>query len=184
MLFLTDPGRIADPVAALTRLPRQANGRLGMIFRHFGAPDRLETAKKLKKLCAKRHWPLLIGADSALAARIGADGVHLPERLAAKAQTLKRRRPTWIVTAAAHNPRPLKRAAGLNALLVSPVFPTESPSAKGKKPLHRRGLASAARHTKTPIYALGGVNGKTIKHLENIQGISGAALVSGLFDGA
>jgi thiamine-phosphate pyrophosphorylase len=188
LLFLTDPDRAPHPIEALKRLPRCADGRLGVIYRHFGAPDRLKTAKKLKTLCNRRKWTLLIGADANLAARIGADGVHLPERLARTAQNLKRRRPTWIVTAAAHSRKGLTHssglASGLDAILLSPAFPTESPSAKGKKALRRRGLAEAARHAKSPIYALGGVNGRTSKYLENIRNIGGAALVSGLFGDA
>lgn len=181
LLFLTDPGRIADPVAALKRLPSWLDGRLGVVFRHFGAKNRLETALNLKRLCARRHWVLLIGADPALAARIQADGVHLPERMAARAQSLKRRRPTWIVTTAAHDRKAMRRAAKADAFLLSPAFPSQSASAQGKKPLYRRGLAHAAGQTKTPLYALGGVNGGTIKKIENMRGIMGGALVSGLF---
>lgn len=184
LLFLTDPGRIADPVAALTRLPRRADGHLGVVFRHFGAKNRVETAQKLKKLCARRNWILLIGADPALAAHIRADGVHLPERMAAAAQSMKHRRPNWIVTAAAHNRKALNRYENVDAFLLSTAFPSESPSVAGKKALYRRGLAGAARSTKTPLYALGGVNGKNIKSVENIRGIIGGALVSGLIDGA
>ena len=182
LLFLTDPVRIADPVAALSQLPRRMNGRLGVVFRHYGAENRVETARKLKRLCARRNWLLLIGADPDLAARIRANGVHMPERLAAKAQTLKRRRPNWIVTLAAHSRKALKRSGELDAFLLSPAFPSQSSSAKGKKALYRRGVASAARQTRTPIYALGGVSSKTIKKVGNIRGIVGGALVSGLFD--
>ena len=132
LLFLTDPGRIADPVAALKRLPSRLDGRLGVVFRHFGAKNRLETALNLKRLCAQRHWVLLIGADPALAARIQADGVHLPERMAARAQSLKRRRPAWIVTTAAHDRKAIRRAGKPNAFLLSPAFPSQSASAQGK----------------------------------------------------
>lgn len=184
LLFLTDPARIADPVSALKQLPRGADGRLGVVFRHFGAKNRVEIAKNLKKLCAQRRWMLLIGADTALAVHIQADGVHLPERMAAKAQSLKRRRPAWIVTTAAHGQKAMRRGGKPDAFLLSPAFPSQSPSAKGKKPLHRRGLARAAGHSKTPLYALGGVNSSTIKKIENIRAIVGGALVSGLFDGA
>lgn len=184
LLFLTDPTRIADPVATLAHLPRRADGRVGVVFRHFGAKNRVETARQLKKLCARRRWILLIGADPALAAHIRADGVHLPERMAATAQSLKRRRPNWIVTTAAHSRKSLKNTGKVNAFLLSPAFPSESPSAKGKKALYRRGLAGAARYTRTPLYALGGVNSRTIKSVENIGGIIGGALVSGLIAGA
>lgn len=184
LLFLTDPERIADPLAALNRLPHRLDGRLGVIFRHFGAKNRVETAQQLKKLCDRRNWILLIGADPDLAAHIRADGVHLPERMAATAQSLKRRRPNWLVTAAAHSRKSLRRSGHVDAFLLSPAFPSESPSAKGTKPLYRRGLAGAARCTRTPLYALGGVNEKTIKRIENIRGIVGGALVSGLIDRA
>ena len=157
---------------------------MGVVFRHFGAKNRVETAQKLKKLCARRNWILLIGADPALATHIRADGVHLPERMAAKGQSLKRRRPNWLVTAAAHSRKSLRRSENVDAFLLSPAFPSESPSAAGKKALYRRGLAGAAKSTKTPLYALGGVNGKTIKSVENVRGIIGGALVSGLIDGA
>ena len=184
LLVLTDPARAPDPVEALRRLPPIANRRLGVVFRHFGASNRLEIAKKLKKLCVRRKWVLLIGADMGLAARIQADGVHLPERLSQTAQSVKRRRPAWIVTVAAHSRKSIKRAGGIDAILLAPAFPTESPSAQGKKVLRRRGLAQAAKGAAKPVYALGGVNRKTIKYLENIPNIGGGALVSGLFSGA
>jgi thiamine monophosphate synthase len=75
----------------------------------------------------------------------------------------------------------MRRAGKPDAFLLSPAFPSQSPSAQGKKPLYRRGLAQAAGQTKTPLYALGGVNGGTIKKIENMRGIMGGALVSGLF---
>jgi thiamine-phosphate pyrophosphorylase len=182
LLFLTDPDRTPDPVAALQRLPRRADKNLAVIYRHFGHPGRVQIARKLKSLCVKRGWLLLIGADPALAACIRADGVHLPERLAGAAHALKRRRPNWIVTAAIHGPKAARRARGADALLMSPVFPTDSASAKGKKIWRRRGLARVAARATPPVYALGGINSKTINYLENIENVSGAALVSALIN--
>lgn len=184
LLFLTDPDRIPDPIAALRRLPRRANGTLAVVYRHFAHPDRLEIARKLKSLCVKRGWPLLIGADPALAVRVRADGVHLPQRLARSVQVLKRRRPDWIVTAAAHGPKAARLAPSADALLLSPVFPTVSASAKGKKIWRRRGLSRVAARSKSPIYALGGINSNTINYIENIENVSGAALIGGLIDSA
>ena len=93
--FFTDPERTPDPAAIAATLPRGA----AVVYRHFGAADREAVARVLRQL---RGLVVLIGADAALAARVGADGVHLPERLAHQAGALKRSRPGWIVTVAAH----------------------------------------------------------------------------------
>ncbi|MET0545630.1 MAG: thiamine phosphate synthase [Caulobacterales bacterium] len=180
LLFVTDPARISDPLGLLRQLPRSADGRLGVIFRHFGAPDRLATARSLVKLCRKRRFILLIGADPALAVKVRADGVHLPERMAARAAGLKTRRPRWIVTGAAHTLKTLRHARGSDAILASPVFETQSAGAKGRKLLGPRGLSRFAHQATAPIYALGGVNDRTIQKIQGVRGVLGAAVASGL----
>lgn len=149
LLFMTDPARCPDPVRIAARLPRGA----GVVFRAFGAPDALQTARALARMCRRRGLALLIGADHRLARRCGADGLHLPERAL--------RRPVLhapgLLTAAAHTARALRRAkhAGARAALLSPVFPSKSASAKA--PLGLRQARAMARCAKLPVYALGGV---------------------------
>jgi thiamine-phosphate pyrophosphorylase len=91
--------------------------------------------------------------------------VHLPERLARRAGAIRRSRPGWLVTAAAHSaPAALRAArAGAMAVLISPVFPSRSPSA-GRQLTPLR-FAALARTTPAPVYALGGVNEKTAPRL-------------------
>jgi thiamine-phosphate pyrophosphorylase len=149
LLFLTDPTRTPNPAAAAMRLPRGA----GVIHRSFGAPDRLREARLLRRICRRRGLLLLIGADAALARRVGADGLHVPERAWRGRPALKLHR----VTTAAHSPRALRRAArlGADAALLSPVLPSASPSA-GQALGQRTGRAWAAG-CGAPVYALGGV---------------------------
>lgn len=171
--LVTDPDRTPDPVAAAARLPRGA----GIIYRHFGAPNRLKTAEALAALAKRRGLTLLIGADPALAARVGAAGVHLPERLAWRARPIKRRRPRWLVTVAAHDDRAIASAQGADALLLAPVFPSRSPSAA--RPLGVLRARALARASGRPVIALGGVNARTAARLLG-HGFAGLAAVDGL----
>jgi thiamine-phosphate pyrophosphorylase len=172
--LFTDPGRTPDPVAVAGRLPRGA----GVVFRAFGEPGALETGLALAKVARRRGLVLLVGADAALASRIGAAGVHLPERLAHRAPALRRRRPGWLITAAAHSPRGLARATrlGVDAAFLSGVFASRSPSAG--RPIGVVRLASLAHASRTPVMALGGVNDRTAPRLVG-SGAAGLAAVDG-----
>jgi len=172
LIFVTDPGRTPAPEAIARTLPWGA----GVVFRAFGAADAVEMGRRLKAIARRRGLVLLTGADEALARAIGADGVHLPERLAARAGVIARRRPGWIVTAAAHSPRAVRAAAraGAHAVLVSPVF--ESPSPSAGRPLGPTRFAAMARAAGIPVIALGGVTAQRARRLRG-SGAAGLAAV-------
>jgi thiamine-phosphate pyrophosphorylase len=173
-LYFTDPHRTPDLTEVITNLPRGC----GVVYRAFGARTAVSEGRALIKIARRRGLVFFVGADAGLAARLGADGVHLPERAAGRAgdnQTLKRR--FWL-SAAAHNERAVirARAAGVEAIVLSAVFPSDSPSAG--RPMGVFAFARLARLAQLPAYALGGVNYKTIKLLRGTSAI-GAAAVSG-----
>ncbi|WP_309091804.1 thiamine phosphate synthase [Phenylobacterium sp.] len=172
LLFFTDPARTPDPVAAARALPKGA----GIVYRSFGAPDAEATALQLKAVVRSGGLMLLIGQDAALARRVGADGVHLPERLAHRAASLKRANPGWIVTAAAHS-LAAARVPGADAVVISAAFPSRSPSASW--PLGPVRLSALVRAAGRPAYALGGVNNKTARRLRD-AGLVGLAAVDAL----
>ena len=177
LLFLTDPERTPEPWLQAGRLP----GGAGVVFRWFGRPDSVEVGRRLADVSRARGLTFLVGADADLAETLGADGLHLPERLVADATAL-RRRPGWLMTGAAHSPEALGRAAvaGLDAALLSPVFPSLSPSA-GEAIGPERFETWVAR-TRLPVYALGGVTQTTALHLSQ-SGACGLAVVGGLMSG-
>ncbi len=170
--FVTDPERTPDPAAVAGRLPRGA----GVIFRGFGRGDAVATALQLANLARRRGLILLIGADEGLAARVGASGVHLPERMSGRLRRIRGRRPGWIITLAAHSPRALRRAGavGADAVLFSTVFASRSPTASA--PIGPVRLGRLTRGSSTPVFALGGVDASTAKRLCG-TGVAGFAAV-------
>lgn len=149
--FFTDPDRTPEPWRTAARLPAGA----AIVYRHFGAPDRLFVARRLQRLCRRHGLRLVIGADVALARAVGAAGVHLPERMAADAESLKRRHPDWIITVAAHSAHAARSAAGADVVMLSAIYPSRSPSAGSPIGLVVGGRI--ARGVPAPIIALGGV---------------------------
>jgi thiamine-phosphate pyrophosphorylase len=171
LLFFTDPARTPDAEAIAATLPPGS----GVVFRAFGADDATDQGRRLAAICRSRGLTLFAGADPRLAGDIGAVGIHLPERSAGRARRLAGR---WIVTAAAHSVRAGRRAlaAGADAVVVSPVFPSNSPSAG--RPVGAVRLALMVRAIGGPVYALGGINSRTARRLAN-AGLTGLAAVEG-----
>ncbi|MEH0195022.1 thiamine phosphate synthase [Caulobacter sp. CCNWLY153] len=174
LLFFTDPARVPDPEAVAERLPAGA----GIVYRPFVAPDAIERGLRLSVIARRRGLLLLAGADPALAQAISAGGVHLPQRLADNAADIRRAHPSWRITAAAHDVLAVQAAqlAGVEAVVVSPVFPSNSPSAAA--PLGVEGLVEITAGATLPVYALGGVNAKTADALVG-AGVYGLAGIEG-----
>jgi len=148
--FMTDPKRTPHPERIAARLP----AGFGVIFRHFGAKDRLGSARRLAKVCKVRRLVLLVSADPDLARAVGADGVHWPET---RLRGVRARDPRWIETASAHTPRAIGRAARLSvdAVILSTVFASSSASAG--KPMGAIRFRAIAARSPLPLYSLGGV---------------------------
>jgi thiamine-phosphate pyrophosphorylase len=177
LVLVTDPARTPDPVALAATLPRGA----AVIYRAFGAEDALTTGLALRAVTTARGVLLLVGADEALAAKLSADGLHLPERRLRDLPRLRARRPEWILTVAAHSARALRSAerAGADAVLLSAVFPSLSPSAASSLgPLR---FAAMIGSVEPPVLALGGVTGRTAPRLLG-TGCAGLAAIDGWRD--
>ncbi|WP_082765242.1 MULTISPECIES: thiamine phosphate synthase [unclassified Phenylobacterium] len=172
LLFFTDPRRTPDPEAIAAALPPGS----AIVYRHFGAPDAEARARRLRDIARSRGIKLLVGLDIPLAARVGADGVHLPERLAHRAGAVRRAHPQWLVTSAAHSLAAARRGDA-DAVVISVALPSNSASAGAALGPIR--LATTVRAAGRPAYALGGVNNKTARRLLD-AGLIGLAAVEGL----
>lgn len=175
LLFFTDPARVPDPEAVAQRLPEGS----GIVFRAFGASDAVEQGRRLRDIATQHGLTLLVGASAGLAEGVGADGVHLPERMVTSLPRLRAEHPRYLITAAAHDLAAVQNAGrcGADATVVSPVFASNSPSAG--EPLGVNGLAALVRATALPVYALGGISAKTVDQLAG-AGVAGLAAVEAL----
>ena len=152
LVMITDSARLPDPLSAVARLPRGS----AVLLRDYNLPSRDELAHELATLCRRHHLKLLIAGDAALAIRVGAAGLHLPEERISESRRWRHRR-RWLITASAHSREALRRAkmAGVNAAFLSPVFATGSHPTQ--PPLGSKRFNLIATHAALPVYALGGI---------------------------
>ena len=171
LILMTDEARLADPLPAARTLPAGS----AIIFRHYGVPERAVLARRLAAIARRRGLVLLVGEDPVLARRVGAAGVHLPERAIRRAAAVRWQR-DWLITAAVHSHVALASAAacGADAALLSPVFATAShPNARA---LGLQRFAAITRASSLPVYALGGIDRA---HANLLRG-SGAVGIAGI----
>jgi thiamine-phosphate pyrophosphorylase len=166
LVLMTD-ARKADWAQAAHALPRGSV----VVVRGQDSKKRLTLAQTLYGIA-----PLLIADDPALAARIGAAGLHLPEARMKEAAHWRARFPHWIITSSAHSLRALMGAHALDAVFLSPVFATTSH--KIARPLTPLRAAFIAAHAPVPVYALGGVTPRNAALLA--PAFSGIAAISSL----
>ncbi|WP_404382379.1 thiamine phosphate synthase [Caenispirillum salinarum] len=175
-LTVTDTRRMPDPAAAAAALPRGA----AIVFRHYDAPNREALGVRLAAVCRRRGITLLVAGDWRLAARLGADGLHLPEGLARHGVLSPalawRRRTGGLLAVAAHDRGALAVAARLKAdvALLSPVFPTSSHPGAATLGPWRASLWT--REAPVPVLALGGMNPHRMRRLAGVAGWAGTGL--------
>ena len=139
---------------ALERLPRGA----GVVFRHYGHPEREGVLRKVVKVARRKGLRLLVGGESRK--NNAADRHGKPDD-------------AGIASASVHDVRELKAAerGGARLVFLSPVFPTRShPGARTLGPV-RFGLI--ARQARVPVIALGGMNDKRARRLPFAHGWAG-----------
>lgn len=172
LILVTDRARLSDPVAALDRLrPGDA-----VLLRDYDAPGRTALAAILARQCRARRLRFLVAGDAQLARAVGADGIHLPEAMLARAPAIRGTHPGFLITAAAHDAGALVAAAraGADAALLSPVFATASHP--GAPFLGVVRFAALVRGAKLPVYALGGIAGATAARLSGTGAVGLAAI--------
>jgi thiamine-phosphate pyrophosphorylase len=175
LILMTDEARLKDPVAAARALPRGA----AIVLRHTDRAARTALASALRGVARERGLRLIVAGDAVLAARLGCDGLHLPEARAAEAAHWKALHPHWLITSAAHSARAIQVAARArcDAVLLAPAFATRSHMGRSSLGASRfRLLAASAR---LPVYALGGIDAEKVQHLAGAR-LAGIAAIGAL----
>ncbi|HSM94997.1 MAG TPA: thiamine phosphate synthase [Rhizomicrobium sp.] len=172
LVLMTDDERLADPVAAARALPR---GSMVVVRARQGS-HRAKLASELRAVTRRRGTRLLIANDAELAARIGADGLHLSEANARQAAHWRARHPHWIITVTAHSLAAC-HVPYADALFVAPVFATRSHP--GGRHLGAMQMRIIARQVSRPVYALGGIDAVSAMQLAGAK-LAGFAAVGAL----
>jgi len=173
LIAMTDPIRLPDPWAALAALPRGG----ALIWRAYGENLDYETARRLTAAARAKGCLLFVAGSPRIGRRLGIAGIHLPERDIARRRDIAALVP---VTAACHSERAVIEAAraGADAVLISPVSPTEShPGGRTLGVVGLARLAALAGALGMPAYALGGITDEI--HIRRLRG-TGIAGVAGI----
>ena len=153
-----------DAVAAVAALPA---GLCGVVFRHDGAPGRVETLRRVGRLCRARRLALVVAGD-----RTGApagSGTHMRGGAGA--------RRAGLLTSSAHDAREVQRAKRAGAaIFLSPAFASESHP--GAAALGAVRWAALSRRAAGPVFALGGATGVTVRRLP--RWVAGAGAIGAL----
>ncbi|KQP42805.1 thiamine monophosphate synthase [Methylobacterium sp. Leaf104] len=187
LLVVTDRSATDSPdVAArllhdtLARLLRAGARWIWFRERDLAPEARRALARDVVRLVKAGGGALTIGADVALAAELGADGVHLPGGTnAAELAKARRRLPDGWIGVSAHAPDEVAMAAraGADYATLSPIFPT--PSKPGYGPALGPEAIRIATGFGMPVIALGGI---TVDRVEACRsaGAAGVAVMGAL----
>lgn len=163
-LWLMTDARMGEALwTALGRLPRGA----GIVFRHYGLPDRRAIYERVRRIARARGLVLVLAGSPREAVAWKADGAHgrSPHRFAAR---------PLLRTAPAHDAVEQAAAArhGADLVFLSPAFATRShPGARALGPVRFGLLAGRGR---LPVIALGGMDAPRYRRLRAL-GASGWA---------
>lgn len=127
-----------------------------MLYRHFGGADATTNGRRLADCARQRGLFFSVSSDIALARRLGADGIHIPNSLLPHMR--RSSLDDFTITASVHSPSELLRALrfGADAIFVSPIF--ESHSSSAGKSLNLFGLKTYIQNTNVDIFGLGGID--------------------------
>ena len=148
--------------------------------KHMSDEEILTEASLLKDLCDRYQVPLIINDRPDLAKKSGASGVHvgLSDMGIQKARQLLG--PDFIIGGSAHNVEEALAAqnAGADYIGCGAVFGSTTKANVTQLPVET--LRAICQAVEIPVVAIGGVTADNLYLLAG-SGISGAAVVSGLF---
>ncbi|MBB3034140.1 thiamine phosphate synthase [Alteriqipengyuania lutimaris] len=169
--LLSDARNDAALEDALVRLPEGS----GFVFRHYHLDEarRRERFEMLRSICrSKNHLAVLSGAAE-LVRDWEAEGVYGPADAIGNAAPMLHSK---IRIATAHHATEIAaaEAAGADAIMLSPVYPTRSHP--GGAVLGPEGFRALAGRTRLPVIALGGMTAERASDL----GVTRWAAIDGL----
>jgi thiamine-phosphate pyrophosphorylase len=182
-LYLITPERSPAEILRKTEalLAAAPRGRVAVQLRakSLARSELAELARELRIRTRESAAPLVISADLALAAEVGADGVQLPERGPSVEDALAALPNTALIGASRHDREGVLSAGrgGAAFVTLSPVFFVPDKS----EPLGIERFRAIANASTIPVLALGGITAERAR-LAVRAGAHGIAVVRELFE--
>lgn len=148
--------------------------------KELGEQEFLEEAREIQKLCRKYQVPFLINDNVELAARIGADGVHVGQSdMEARAAREKLGADAIIGVSARTVEQALEaQRQGADYLGVGAVFHTGSKADAVE--MDHSVLKEICQAVDIPVIAIGGITRENVGQLKG-SGVCGIAVISAVF---
>ena len=140
--------------------------------------DVQKEAEELLELCHRYGVKLILDDDVELAAKVGADGVHIGQSDMELAHAREILGPDKIIGVTAKTVEQAKAAEAGGALGSGAVF--GSTTKKDAIPMKHELLEEICHSVKIPVVAIGGITAENVLQLKG-RGIAGVAVVSGIF---
>ena len=172
LIAMSDPKRTPEILGWAKSLPDHC----AVIYRYDVWDNAL--AGELRAITYKKQQQLLMRSETVPAA---CDGLHFKRHSDLKVIARQRlRHPDTLITLAALKTQVYSRPLpALDGLLISAIFPSESPSAG--EPIGVCALKAKAAQFDSPVFALGGINEETVSLIKD-SGIAGIAAIGALTD--
>lgn len=148
--------------------------------KHMTDDEFIKSALEIKNICSEFNVPLIINDNIRVALAVNADGVHLGQTDTPLREARQLLGNDKIIGITAKTPMQAVEAEknGADYIGSGAVFGTTTKSNAVKMELDT--LRAITSSVKIPVAAIGGITADNVSKLQN-TGISGAAVVSGIF---
>jgi thiamine-phosphate pyrophosphorylase len=157
ILVITDRTQVRTTVENVVRAVCKEAGCTWILLRERDLPplERRRMAQRLREVANECKAKLSISSDAAMAAEVGADGVHLQR--VSDIDGVRAVLPKGLIGISAHSVAEVRLAKehGADYVTLSPIFPSESKPGYGP-PLGIESIREAAA-IGIPVFALGGI---------------------------
>ena len=180
---VTDRAWAADGDALMAQIEAAIDGGAAIVQlreKHLDEAEFLAEAERFVALCRRRGVISIINDNVEIAARTGADGVHVGQEDLEAGKVRALLGPDKIVGVSAHTVEEALRAkaAGADYLGTGAAFVTGTKT--DAKPISRDTIRSVTAAVDIPVVASGGITRDNILELKGC-GLDGVAVVSALF---
>ena len=180
---VTDRTWAADSAALLRQIEDAIDGGATMVQlreKHLDEASFLAEAEAFVSLCRRKGAISIINDNVEIAARTGADGVHVGQEDLEAGRVRALLGPDKIIGVSAHNvvEALAAQAAGADYLGAGAAFVTGTKT--DAKPISRETIRAVTAAVDIPVVAIGGITRDNLPELKGC-GLDGVAVVSALF---